>query len=58
MQTEKMNSEYVEIIKKISGRVKREVQRMTHIMNEVLTLGKISSGTVTLVLTKPISNSL
>ncbi len=47
MQSEKMNSEYVEIIDKIVGRVKREVKRMTNIMNEVLILGKISSGVVT-----------
>jgi len=50
MQTNKMSEESVAIVEKITGRVKREIQRMTHIMNEVLILGKISSGTVTPVL--------
>jgi signal transduction histidine kinase/DNA-binding response OmpR family regulator len=47
MQSQTMNSEHIEIIEKVVGRVKREVKRMTNIMNEVLILGKISSGIVT-----------
>ncbi len=50
MQTKKMNPDYITMVEKITGRVKKEVHRMTNIMNEVLVLGKISSGVLTPIL--------
>ncbi|MFT7158156.1 MAG: signal transduction histidine kinase/CheY-like chemotaxis protein [Parvicella sp.] len=46
MQAQKMNFEESKLIEKITNRVKKEVQRMTSITNEVLILGKISAGVI------------
>lgn len=46
MHVPKVNEELAPVLKKITQRITSEVHRMTDIMNEVLTLGKINMGEI------------